>query len=598
MKYENATYLCIGALVEELARSGVRHAVICPGSRSTPLALVFAEHEAIRVWTLLDERSAGFFALGIARATHAPVALVCTSGTAAANFMPAVAEANLGRVPLIVLTADRPPELREVGAPQAMDQIRLYGTHVKWSVEMALPEASDTSLRYWRTIAGRATATALAAPAGPVHLNVPLREPLTPAAIPGQPLPTLDMREPAAWEGRPGGEPYVQVVPSQAIPDATRLDTLAATLSGVERGLIVVGPLDDAALAEPLTRLAATLSFPILADPLSGLRHGAFDHALVVDSYDAFLRDERFVREMEPELVLRFGAMPTSKPLLLYLKAHSLATQIVVDDASGWNEPMLVAGQMIYTDARPLIDGLLARLSEPGPPAPWAMHWQETARATRTALEQTLRDFDELFEGRVFDELASLLPAGTTLFAGNSMPVRDCDTFLTSSQRPIRVLGNRGVNGIDGIVSTALGLATTGDPVVLVLGDISFYHDLNGLLAARLHGLKLTIVVVNNDGGGIFSFLPQAAYPEHFETLFGTPHGLDFQPVVEMYGGHFQRVHDWAGFRAALASGLDGDGLTVLEVPTDRATNVTLHRRLWQAVSARLEEMRAVDAPR
>lgn len=598
MDYENATYLCSGALVDELARSGVRHAVICPGSRSTPLALVFAQHSAIRVWTLLDERSAGFFALGIARATHAPVALVCTSGTAAANFMPAVAEANLGRVPLIVLTADRPPELREIGAPQAMDQIRLYGTHAKWSVEMALPEASDTALRYWRTIAGRAAATALADPAGPVHLNVPLREPLTPAAIPGQPLPALDRRETAAWEGRPAGQPYVRVMASQAIPDPARLDELATMLSRVERGLIVAGPLDDASLAEPLARLATALGFPILADPLSQVRHGAFDHALVVDSYDAFLRDERFAREMEPELVLRFGAMPTSKPLLLYLKAHPLAAQIVVDDAGGWNEPMLAAGQMIYADALLLVEGLLERFPESGRPAPWAMHWQETARATRTALVETLRELDELFEGRVFDELATLLPAGATLFAGNSMPVRDCDTFLAGSRRPIRVLGNRGVNGIDGVVSTALGLATGGDPVVLVLGDISFYHDLNGLLAAKLHGLKLTIVVVNNDGGGIFSFLPQAAYPEHFEALFGTPHGLDFQPVVEMYGGHFRRIDDWAGFRDALASGLDRDGLTVIEVPTERATNVTMHRRLWQAVFTRLEELRAVGTPR
>lgn len=595
MHYENATYLCCGALVDELTRLGVRHAVICPGSRSTPLALVFADHADMRIWTLLDERSAGFFALGIARATHAPVALLCTSGTAAANFMPAVAEANLGRVPLIVLTADRPPELREIGAPQAMDQIRLYGSHVKWSVEMALPEASDTALRYWRTIAGRATATAQAAPAGPVHLNLPLREPLTPAAIPGQVLPALDMREPAAWDGRADGRPYVQIMPSPAIADTAQLDRLAATLAGVERGLIVAGPHDDPALGAALARLAQALGFPILADPLSQLRHGEFDHTLVVDSYDAFLRDERFVREMEPEIVLRFGAMPTSKPLLLYLKAHPLCQQIVVDDSAGWNEPMLAAGHMIYADAHPLIAGLLERLEQPARSTAWATDWQETASITRTTLQTTLRDFDDLFEGRVFDELATLLPAGATLFAGNSMPVRDCDTFLSSSEKPLRVLGNRGVNGIDGIVSTALGLATTGEPVVLVLGDISFYHDLNGLLAARLHGLKLTIVVVNNDGGGIFSFLPQAAYPEHFETLFGTPHGLDFQPVVEMYGGQFRRVQNWAGFRAALTDGLDADGLTVIEVPTDRATNVTMHRQLWQAVFARLEAERSVD---
>jgi 2-succinyl-5-enolpyruvyl-6-hydroxy-3-cyclohexene-1-carboxylate synthase len=593
MQYENATYVCSGALVDELARAGVQHVVICPGSRSTPLALAFAAQSSIRHWVLIDERSAAFFALGIARSTQAPVALVCTSGTAAANFMPAVAEANLGRVPLIVLTADRPPELRGIGAPQTMDQTRLYGTHVKWSVDLALPEVNETILRYWRSIAGRAAATALAAPPGPVHLNIPFREPLTPASIAGQSLPPLGSREPVPWEGRKEEQPYVRVVPARAAPDTRELDTLAATLSQVERGLIVVGPTDDSRLGEPLARLAGILGFPILADPLSQLRHGTFDHTLIVDSYDAFLRDDRFVHDMQPQVVLRFGAMPTSKVLLLYLKAHSRCQQIVVDDAGGWNDPMVAAEQMIYADAALLIDGLLDHLPQRQGSTEWASQWQQTASITRSALETALRDFDEPFEGRVFSELATLLPAGATLFVGNSMPVRDCDTFLGGSARQIRVLGNRGVNGIDGIVSTALGLATAGEPVVLVLGDLSFYHDLNGLLAARLHGLKVTIVVINNDGGGIFSFLPQAAYPEHFETLFGTPHGLDFRPVVEMYGGTFRRARDWADFRTALNDGIDGDGFAVVEVPTNRATNVTMHRRLWQLVSEQLEQQRA-----
>ncbi len=350
-------------------------------------------------------------------------------------------------------------------------------------------------------------------------------------------------------------------------------------------------------MSEPLTRLAAALGFPILADPLSQLRHGAFDHALIVDSYDAFLRDERFVNEMDPQLVLRFGAMPTSKPLLLYLQAHPACRQLVVDGTGGWNDPLLAAELMIYAGALHLVDGLLDRLPERLGPAAWATRWQETGRATRAVLQAKISDFDQLFEGRVFSELAELLPAGATLFAGNSMPVRDCDTFLAGSGKPLRVLGNRGVNGIDGVVSTALGLATSGEPVVLVLGDLSFYHDLNGLLAARLHRLKLTIIVVNNDGGGIFSFLPQAAYPEHFETLFGTPHGLDFEPAVAMYGGTFRRVRDWTSFREAVTAGLASDGLAVIELPTERATNVSMHRRLWQAVSDQLDRQRSAVSP-
>ncbi len=585
MDQPNATYHYVGAFVDELARSGVRHAVICPGSRSTPLALSFAGCETIRVWTLIDERSAAFFALGIAKATGMPVVLICTSGTAAANFLPAVAEAKLGRVPLLILTADRPPELRDVGAPQAMDQTRLYGAHAKWSVEMALPEASATLLRYSRTMAGRAVATARARPQGPVHLNMPFREPLVPALMAGaEDVESQEM--PGA--GRPDLQPYVEAPsPRLALPTDV-LASLATSLERHEHGLIVVGPQTDATLAAPLTRLADRLGYPILADPLSQLRHGSFDHTLVVDSYDAFLRDAAFVQANGPELVLRFGAMPTAKPLLLFLQAHPACRQIVVDGAGGWNDPMLAAEHMLHVDEHLLIDELLARLPSRPRVTAWTRSWQTTASLTRSTLDEAIALLPEPFEGRVFGELAELLPAGTTLVVGNSMPIRDCDTFLAGSRQPLRVIGNRGVNGIDGVVSTALGLAAAGEEVVLVLGDLSFYHDLNGLLAAKLHRLRLTVIVINNDGGGIFSFLPQAAYPEHFEQLFGTPLGLDFQPVVEMYGGQFERVHTWDSFQRAVSSGLESDGLTVIELPTNRASNVTLHRELWQAVSKRL----------
>jgi len=586
----NPTYAYVGALVDELVRSGLRHAVICPGSRSTPLAYTFARHAEradLQLWVQLDERSAAFFALGIAKATRAPVALVCTSGTAAANFLPAIAEARLSRAPLVALTADRPHELRDVGAPQAMDQLRLYGTHVKWFVEMALPEAGDVMLRYARVVAARAMATAMAAPAGPVHLNLPFREPLTPDPIPDLPLP--ETRESLAWRGRDDGRPLVAVHESPQVPPATLLESLAALLAGRERGLIVVGPHDDAELAAPLTELAARLGFPILADPLANLRHGAFDRQLIIDSYDALLRDVDFARTAAPEVVLRIGAPPTSKPLQQYLNAHLAGEQIVVDHGDGWRDPALAAAQLIHAEPRLLAAGLLRHLHGNARVSGWMRRWQAAAARARAALEAEMSRFETLFEGCVFPELAALLPAGATLVVGNSMPIRDCDTFLPGGERPLRVLGNRGVNGIDGLVSTALGVAAAGaDPVVLVLGDLSFYHDLNGLLAAKRYGLRLAIVLVNNDGGGIFSFLPQASHPEHFELLFGTPHGLDFEPVVRMYGGDFRRARDWDGFRRALAGALTRDGLSVIEVPTAREANVTMHRRLWQAVSAAL----------
>lgn len=597
----NPTYAYVGAFVDECRRAGLRHVVACPGSRSTPLALVLAATPAIRLWMHLDERSAAFFALGLARRLAEPVALLCTSGTAAANFLPALVEARLARVPLLVLTADRPPELRECGAPQAIDQNRLYGAHVKWYMETALPEASNEALRYIRTLACRALAQARTAPAGPVHLNIPLREPLTPEPAAGQPLPAEGQRDTLAWQGRPGGQPYIAVHAGGPPADlsADLVQQLAAQLHKHPRGLLLVGPQPlDVATNAALLQLAHATGYPILADPLSQLRGGP--QASVIASYDAFLRSDRFCARYTPQLVLRFGAMPTSKAVLLYLK-RCQCMQVVVDPASGWEEPTQLAAYMCYADPGSFCQALLARYGTLADPTDeeraqrkdWMATWQTAEQVTRAALSSALGDLPGLFEGRVFVELAALLPEGTLLYVGNSMPVRDMDTFFWPGARHLRCLGNRGANGIDGVVSSALGASAAcgpAEPVVLVLGDLSFFHDLNGLLAARLYALNLVIVLINNDGGGIFSFLPQAAYPEHFERLFGTPTGLDFRPAVDMYGGRFLRITSWGAFRSAVQTGLAEGGLRVIEVPGERADNVAQHRRLWQVTEQALQE--------
>lgn len=574
------TYALVGAFVDELVRSGVRHFCVCPGSRSTPLALTIARQPAARLWMHLDERSAAFFGLGLAKLRREPVALVCTSGTAAANFLPAVVEAYYSRVPLIVLTADRPHELRDCGAPQTINQLNLYGAHVRWFVDLAEPAAIPGLEDHVRTIAGRAVATARAGPAGPVHINCPYREPLVPA--PGEPV--------VVGAGRPSGRPYLAVAQGRRAPTPAQVATLAADLAATRRGLLVCGPQDDPALAEPLVRLATRLGYPLLADPLSQVRCGRHDRSLVVDGYDAFLRDERFVEHSAPEVVIRFGAMPTSKPLLLYLQRHRHGRQIVVDGEAGWNEPTQAAADMLQADAgllcAALAEALPPALAEEPDRAAWRARWTAADRLARAALATRLAALDELFEGKVFAELAGLLPDGAVLYAGNSMPVRDLDTFFAGSARSIRLLGNRGANGIDGVVSSALGAGAGGArPLVLVIGDLSFYHDSNGLLAARQHGLDATIVVLNNDGGGIFSFLPQAAEPEHFEALFGTPHGLDFRPLAELYGATFTRVATWDEFRAAVGRSLQQGGLNIVEVPTERRRNVTLHREMWPVVA-------------
>jgi 2-succinyl-5-enolpyruvyl-6-hydroxy-3-cyclohexene-1-carboxylate synthase len=586
----NPTYVYTAAFIDELQRAGLRNVVLCPGSRSTPLAMTLASQERIRVWMHVDERSAAFFALGMAKRLAQPVALVCTSGTAAANFLPAVVEAHLTHVPLLVVTADRPPELRDNGAPQAIDQNRLYGTHAKWFVDMALPEASNEALRYVRTLADRAVALTQAVPAGPVHLNMPFREPLVPT--PDRSLLPFSQRDLVAWKGRPENAPYVRVTETSRGAEFDLLvERLHALISTHERGLIIAGSSDDPELPALLALLARQSGYPILADPLSQLRSAQVEHTCVLSSYDAFLRIDAFVERVEPQLVLRFGAMPTSKPLLLYLKRYCACPQIVIDGNAGWEEPTQLASEMIHADPASLCHSLLASLSATrGQNEEWTATWARTEAITRQQLQTTIQDFAPLFEGRVFTELAGIVPDGTTLYVGNSMPVRDADTFFWPDKLNVRVMGNRGANGIDGVVSSALGASVAADgPTVLVIGDLSFYHDLNGLLAARLHGIDLTIVLINNDGGGIFSFLPQASYPEHFEQLFGTPTGLDFAPVVQMYGGTFQRISQWHDFRVAINTNLANGGLHVIEVPTERASNVQMHRQLWQAVGEALQ---------
>ncbi len=586
---ENATYACVGALVDELVRGGVEHLCLCPGSRSAPVALSAARRPGMRVWTLIDERCDGFFALGMARWLRRPVAILSTSGTAAANFLPAVIEAHHGRVPLVVFTADRPREVRDFGAAQTIDQVRLYGSHAKWFVDLAPAEGTDEMLRYFRMVACRALAVARERPAGVVHVNVPLREPLVPVPLP-EGMPPEQRRAAAAWEGRPDGQPYASVHQPAWVPDANLVRHLADELLRTPRGLVVCGPQEDPELGHAVGQLAQVLRYPILADLLSQVRSGLHDRDLVIDGYDPLLRIDEMAGTLAPDVILRFGGMPASRPLLRYLQRHADARHVVVDE-EGWADPTHLTSSIVRADARSLCKLAAARGREHGEPSQsaWATLWTRLAARVRRAVASRLATLDEPFEGKVFSELSELLPDGAVLYVGNSMPVRDLDTFLPTTTRAVRVLGNRGASGIDGLVSSALGVAAVSPgPVVLVLGDLAFYHDLNGLLAAKLHRLRATIVLLNNNGGGIFSFLPQAAYPEHFETLFGTPTGLDFRAAAELYGAAFGRAGSWPVFRDGIRAGLASGGLTIVEVPTDRARNVALHDEVWAAVEAAL----------
>ena len=579
------------AFVAELVAAGVTDAVVCPGSRSTPLALALRASTGIRVRVLLDERAAGFFALGMARTSGRPVVLVATSGTATVEFAPAVVEASLSRVPLLVLTADRPPELRDRGAPQTIDQDHLYGRAAKWYAELPLLDGDPATEAHLRSVAGRAVASAVAGPAGPVHLNVPFREPL----LPDGPLGPVDGGGPAAMPST-AQPPFTGVIAGRAMLDDALIEGLATLFARSVRGLIVAGPEDDPDLPAALAGLARATGFPILADPLSGLRAGRHERGLVITRADQLVRPGPWIDAHRPDLVVRTGAMPTSKPILQLLE-RTRPGLVVVDGDGGWREPALLPATFVHADPAATARAITARLGASVRRGTWTRDWVDAERVAVRAMDAWLASLDEPFEGTPFAALADALPDGATLWAGNSMPVRDLDAWFPSTDRAITIRSNRGANGIDGVVSTALGSAAVAPgPVALVVGDVSFLHDLNALLAARLHGLSATIVLVNNDGGGIFSFLPQAqpgaapdgsGLPEHYEELFGTPHGIDVGPIVCALGGVHRLVAP-SDLRSAIAESVGRPGVDVLELRTGRERNLALHRGVAAAVARAL----------
>lgn len=583
---EPTIYGCVQAFVEEMVRAGVGHACVSPGARNTPLVLALAARAEVHAWSHVDERSGSFFALGIAKATRSPVAIVCTSGTAAANFYPAVIEARYAHVPLLVLTADRPAELRDCDAAQSIDQIKLYGNHVKWFVEVGGVEAGD---RYFRSLACQAVATARELPAGPVHLNFPFREPLLPL--------------PRGVESSNGPSPARQdacasVYRSELRPTAASLDSIATLVAATPRGLIACGPSD--ALAETsaaIIRLAATTGYPLLADPTSQLRGRRYASPLLVDSYDVLLRDDQTAANLAPDIVFRIGPMPTAKAFARYLDSHPGVRQIVLDADGSWNDPFHLMTDLLRGEATFTCDALsdrIASLRRSGQliDCDWQDRWLAAAARVRRSLSSQVENLDEMFEGKVFSELARRLPDGACLYVGNSMAIRDLESFWPGGGPDLRFLCNRGVNGIDGFLSSGLGAAAaSAGPVVIVTGDLGFYHDLNGLLAVKRYGLRAVIILLNNDGGGIFSYLPQADCGSAFGEYFLTSHGLDFRAAAEMYGCEFRRAASWPDFRAALDDGLRFAGTMVVEVPVNRERSVELHRDMWERAARAAAEV-------
>ncbi len=557
------SHLLLRAFVDELARCGVRQACTSPGSRCTPIVLALAREPRIRCFSHIDERCSGFFALGAAKASGLPVVVTCTSGTAAANLAPAVIEAFQARVPLIVLTADRPPELREVGAGQTIDQIKLYGDVSKWFFEVGVYDATPERMRWIRALACRAAWTALDDRAGPVHLNFPLREPL----VLDQPLGP----EPGGG-GRPEGVPWVSF-------DRDRGGRVTPRRHEFSRTVFVAGALShDPEVGRRLAELADRARVPLLADPISNARRGS----AAIGRYDLLLRDPGTAAALRPDVVCRIGELPTSKPLRAWLAGLEVP-QIWFGADSAWSDPDSRLLQRTVTPLRELLDRI-AGDEVVADTSDWLDRWRDADVRAENAIEATL-PAEQLTEPLVAATLGRVLPPQATLFVASSMPVRDLETYMPIRDHPPRVLSNRGANGIDGTVSAAFGVAAAGGgPVVLLIGDVALAHDLGGLLAGRRTALAITIVLVNNDGGGIFHFLPVASQADAFEQHVATPHGLDFADAATLYGCAHASVGTVAELSDSLSAAIGSSTTTILEVRTDRAENRELHQRVERAV--------------
>jgi 2-succinyl-5-enolpyruvyl-6-hydroxy-3-cyclohexene-1-carboxylate synthase len=558
-------------LVSELNAHGIVDAVICPGSRSAPLALALAEHPGIRTWSVIDERSAAFFALGLAKQSRVPAVLVSTSGTAGANFYPAVIEATYAHVPMLVLTADRPPELHGWGALQTITQQNLYGHFPRWFLDLGLPEPGEVAERHLRASAAKAVSIAAGRPSGVVHLNAPFREPLAP-------IHPIDVR--------PDADPItpsIMLVQPSAAPQAEVIAAIRERINGCERGVIVCGPREQPdSFSGAVLELGRSTGYPVFAEATSQVRFAGDGQA--ISHYEALLRHQGFASAHRPELILRFGGPLISKVLQSWLD-HSGAYEVLFSDDGLLVDPNHAASLVVEGDAVSACRALAVGRSVQ--PTQWAAQFERADRRVKTALQRSFERESSLSEPGAIHHIVASLPPQANLFVSSSMPVRDLDCFASSSSGGLRVFANRGVNGIDGVISSALGVAANSShPTLLTAGDLAVWHDLGGLLTAHRHRLSLTIVVFNNDGGGIFSFLPIAKIPAHFEELFGTPHGLGFSSVAALFGARYSQPRTAEELRDCVRESLEG-GLHLIEVQTRRDQNVETHHRLFdQLVSA------------
>lgn len=572
LDFRNTNSLWCSVMVETWARCGLTHAVISPGSRSTPLTFALAAHPGIEAIPIVDERSAAFFALGLARELRRPTLLLCTSGSAAAHYFPAVIEAQESNVPLIVCSADRPPEMRECSSGQTIDQLKLFGSHVNWFHEVAVPEPTLPLLRYLRQTAAHAYGRALLPAPGPIHLNAPFRDP----------LPPIEDDSARALVASLDEDFFSHLSPPGPLPASAVIWQKPTTT----RGLIVAGPEsveNPAEYAANMVAFADALGWPILADALSPLRHYTARPQAVVAGYDAILRSERLARELAPRTVLCLGGWPTSKVLRAWLESSGAEIALV--------SPQVANRDALHGRTRQILaraDQLRAETTR-SPDVSYRNLWSTAEQRVQAAFQRAFSGVSAQVEPRLTRELAELLPIDATLYVASSMPIRDVEYFWPANARRVRFRFNRGANGIDGTLSTALGVAhACGGPAYLLTGDLAFLHDTNGLLTAAKFRGSLTILLVNNNGGGIFQHLPVAGFEPPFETFFATPQQVDFAKLCAAYGVAHHQLGRWDEL-AALLQGPPSPGVRVIEMKTDRRADAAFRKQLF-ADAARAAE--------
>ncbi len=581
MTEENRNTLWAGSLVEELARQGLLHVCVAPGSRCAPLVLAFANDDRFTLHPHFDERSAAYFALGLGKASGIPAAVVTTSGTAAANAFPAVVEASQGETPLLLLTADRPGNLRGLDANQTIDQVRLYGGYVRDFHDVALPAVEDLRLRQLRGLVARAVTATLAPVPGPVHLNLQFDKPLERQPVPGDIPAGFGLDAKLAASGRPEQQPFTAVRRPTVAPGAELLEALARRLSDARRGLLVCGPVgNQASVGASVVELARATRTPLIADPLSGARFTPGASYCAVVGYDAFLGGAGERERFRPDLIIRFGASPTSASALAFLESCG-ASQIVIDSGGRWKDHLATAEEYVVADPAAVASGLAGRVV-PSTDDRWAGLWSEASDVAARVLEAELGA--EFFEGAAVAEVCRILPDDATLFIGNSMPIRDLDAFGRPRDGTIHVVGHRGASGIDGNVSSAIGVAVASSrPTVAVLGDLALLHDVNGLASVSRERPDLTLVVINNDGGGIFHMLPIRDFEDVFEPYVAMPHGLNLERLARAYQVPYERVESISELRTALANTDTASGPRLLEVPFRRSAS---HQRRGEILGA------------